>query len=306
MSAPRVDVVIPTLGRRPETLWEAVQSALDQTSGNIGAVVIVLDDPEAALDVPASFASPLVRIVRNTEKKTTSARTVGVQNGDSPWVAFLDDDDLWEPDKLRKQLELAHTFDTSEDLVIASRHTHQMDGPPTRGLPGRLIGEGQPVADYLFLKRSPRVDRPSMYTSTLLAPRALCEQVPWRKIPRHQDWDWLVRSERIAGARVVQHPDTLVRIRVGSPGSISRSPDWASSMRWARETLAPHEPPKLTSDFLASQTLRYALTARSMEGVRSTARAIRETGTMPHLRSSMVGLAGLLPVSLIRKLLARG
>ena len=305
MSAANVDVVIPTLGRRPDMLWEAVRSALVQTGSNVGAVVIVVDDPDAECDVPAALSSPLIRVVRNLDR-TASARSVGVEHGDSPWVAFLDDDDLWEPDKLRKQFELTEAIEPSAAVIVSSRHSHRMDGPTGPPLPGRVIGGNQSVAEYLFHKRSPRANRPSLYTSSLLAPRELCEQIGWRRIARHQDWDWLLRAERLAGARLVQHPDVLVRIRVGSPGSISRSPDWRSSLTWAQETLAPHVPAKLTADFLASQTLRYALTARSGDGTRSTLRAIRGTGAAPHPQSLMVGAAGLLPVSMIRRLLVRG
>lgn len=306
MRAPQVDVVIPTLGRRADTLWEAVASALGQTSSNVASVVVVVDDPDAECEVPAELSSPLVRVVRGVDRRGPSARAIGVDNGDSPWVAFLDDDDVWEPDKLDKQLEWASATESPDSVVISSRCSPRMTGPVTGGLPARVIRPGQSVAEYLFHKRGPSAARPSLFTSTLLAPRGLCERVPWRRIPRHQDWDWLLGVERVAGARIIQHPDILARIRVGSPGSISRSPDWRSSLNWARETLAPYEAPRLTADFLAAQTLRYALAARSREGVLMTVRAIRETGVPPHLSSAAVGAAGLLPVSVIRQLLERG
>ena len=304
VSSGPVDVVIPTLGRRADTLGHAVASVLDQEGADVNSVIVVLDDPEADLGAPPELESPLVRVIPNERAGDTSARQVGVEHASAPWIAFLDDDDVWEPDKLRKQGALAHATEAQNRLIVSSRSSHVMDGSPGPGLPGRLIADDEPVAHYLFHKRSPRVDRPSLFTSSLLVSRDLCEQVPWRRIPRHQDWDWLLRAER-AGARVIQHPDVLVRIRVGSPGSISRSPDWASSLEWAQETLAPHEDSRLTADFLASQTLRYALTGRSGRGARASVGAIRATGTVPHAGSIMVGAAGLLPVSALRRLLTR-
>ncbi|GAA5038052.1 hypothetical protein GCM10025738_26770 [Microbacterium fluvii] len=98
----------------------------------------------------------------------------------------------------------------------------------------------------------------------------------------------------------------LVRIRVGSPGSISRSPDWRSSLEWAEETLAAFADRRIVADFLASQSLRYAASARSATGVRSVLGALFAGRRMPSLPALLVGLAGLLPTALIKRILRRG
>lgn len=102
-----VSVVIPTWNRR-EVLGRTVNSALAQRG--VKVEVIVVDDGSA--DDTASAMRQLahrgVRLVRHEQSVgVADARNAGVAEATAPWVAFLDDDDLWAPDKLRCQLKAA-------------------------------------------------------------------------------------------------------------------------------------------------------------------------------------------------------
>lgn len=100
--APDVSVVIPSHGR-PEFIRRAVQTALCQTG--VSVEVIVVDDGS---EVPVRAVlppSPLVTVLRHESSLGVSiARNHGVEQARGKWVAFLDDDDLWAPDKLAKQV----------------------------------------------------------------------------------------------------------------------------------------------------------------------------------------------------------
>ncbi|MFC7267563.1 glycosyltransferase [Microbacterium fluvii] len=301
--------MIPTMGTRPDELVAAVRSVSAQRpSSNVGKVIVVLDDPSfstAELSALLEGLSVDVAVIRSTDG--LSARQSGVLAARSDWIAFLDDDDLWEPQKLEEQMRLAENT-AGKVTVVACRVSHEMAGAidASHSIPRRLMDPRNSVAGYLFRRRPPTRRRPSLFTSTLLVPRALCLEVPWRKIPRHQDWDWLVRADARPDVVVVQSPRVLVRIRVGSPGSISRSPDWRSSLEWAEETLAAFADRRIVADFLASQSLRYAASARSATGVRSVLGALFAGRRMPSLPALLVGLAGLLPTALIKRILRRG
>jgi glycosyltransferase involved in cell wall biosynthesis len=106
---PDVSIVIPTQNRRG-LLRLTLASALRQR--DVEFEVIVVDDGSTdgtSQDV-TGLADPRVRLVRRERRVGMgAARNLGIAEARSTWIAFLDDDDLWAPDKLRRQLEEATT-----------------------------------------------------------------------------------------------------------------------------------------------------------------------------------------------------
>jgi len=99
-----VSVVIPTKDRRA-FVPEAVRSVLAQSVAELELVVV--DDGSAdgtAEFLAGSFRDPRLRIVRQENLGVSAARNRGVRETCGPWLAFLDSDDLWVPDKLERQL----------------------------------------------------------------------------------------------------------------------------------------------------------------------------------------------------------
>jgi glycosyltransferase involved in cell wall biosynthesis len=91
-----IAVVIPTY-RRPEFLAEAVDSVLNQTLAP-AEVIIVCDGPST---LPTGIDRSLVRVIEQSHVGVAAARNCGVAATSAEWVCFLDDDDLWHPDRLR-------------------------------------------------------------------------------------------------------------------------------------------------------------------------------------------------------------
>jgi|GEM_PF-5165000 glycosyltransferase involved in cell wall biosynthesis len=127
MLEPRISVIIPTYNRG-DTLVAAVQSVLAQTYRKFE--LIIVDDcsanPAAQTLVEAGIvdknlkiehhqtvdvitdgdvANPMLRIVRHHKnQKQAAARNTGAAMARGKWLAFLDDDDLFLPKKLSRQL----------------------------------------------------------------------------------------------------------------------------------------------------------------------------------------------------------
>jgi cellulose synthase/poly-beta-1,6-N-acetylglucosamine synthase-like glycosyltransferase len=102
-----VSVVIPTRNRSA-LLSRTLRSALRQE--HVDVEVIVVD--EASNDDTPALLSALddhrVRVLRHESPRGLSAaRNHGAEHADAEWLAFLDDDDLWAPDKLFRQLNAA-------------------------------------------------------------------------------------------------------------------------------------------------------------------------------------------------------
>jgi glycosyltransferase involved in cell wall biosynthesis len=100
-----VSVIIPTRNRR-ELLLRALRSVLRQRGVSLSVVVVDEASTDGSAEAVQSLGDPRVRVVRHASPRGVSqARNTGLQQVESPWVAFLDDDDLWAPDKLSAQLE---------------------------------------------------------------------------------------------------------------------------------------------------------------------------------------------------------
>ena len=104
-----VDVVIPSYNRK-ELLKRAVQSVQNQTFKNWQLWIV--DDGSTDNTVSAlnrMFSShPQIHIISlKINRGVSHARNKGIKQGHAKWVALLDSDDKWLPNKLEKQLELA-------------------------------------------------------------------------------------------------------------------------------------------------------------------------------------------------------
>ena len=103
---PKVSVSIPTYNRA-EFLRSAVISVLNQTFQNFEIIVIDDASKDHTQEVVKSLNDKRIRHIRHEENKGVSAaRNTGVANSNGEYVAFLDDDDEWLPEKLQKQLDL--------------------------------------------------------------------------------------------------------------------------------------------------------------------------------------------------------
>jgi len=89
-------------------LLTTLRSVLAQR--DVGLSVVIVDDASTDGSVSAvkSLRDPRVRLVSHVERRGVSqARNTGLEHAQTPWVAFVDDDDLWAPDKVASQVTAA-------------------------------------------------------------------------------------------------------------------------------------------------------------------------------------------------------
>src|SRR5204863_693210 len=100
-ASPEVTVVIPTRNRS-HLVGEAVATALRQE--DVTVEVLVVDDASTddTAQVLTAIDDPRVHVLTRRERgRLAGARNTGVSRARGQWTAFLDDDDLWSPRKLR-------------------------------------------------------------------------------------------------------------------------------------------------------------------------------------------------------------
>ena len=104
---PLVSVVIPTRDRRGH-LERALRSSLAQRGVDVRVIVVDEASEDDTLAWLAGVDDPRLHVVRHARSKgVATARNAGLEIVETPWVAFLDDDDLWAPDKLASQIDAA-------------------------------------------------------------------------------------------------------------------------------------------------------------------------------------------------------
>jgi len=100
---PLVSVIIPTYNRAGWVV-EAAASVLAQTWRDFELLVVDDGSNDATLEALAPFRAAIKLIRRRRRRGVAAARNLGAAAARGEWLAFLDSDDLWLPDKLARQM----------------------------------------------------------------------------------------------------------------------------------------------------------------------------------------------------------
>jgi len=102
---PLVSVVIPVYNVE-QYIQEALDSALKQTYRNIEIIVVDDGSPDNSVAIiQKRYNDPRLRIVRQRNRGLAGARNTGIRHASGQYVAFLDSDDFWQPNKIELQID---------------------------------------------------------------------------------------------------------------------------------------------------------------------------------------------------------
>ncbi|MDH4229816.1 MAG: glycosyltransferase [Nitrospirota bacterium] len=196
---PTVSVVIPAYNRA-HTLGRALDSVLAQTFGDFELIVVDDASTDDTVRVAEATGDPRVRVLRHeTNRRAAAARNTGIRAARGKYVAFLDSDDEWLPEKLHRQV--AFLEGAAPDMLACCTAFRMVDGP------------------HDFLKIPRLLSLREMYFgcdlgpgTTLMVRRDVFDGVGVNdeSLYRYEDWDWSLRYARRYRMGCVAEPLAIV------------------------------------------------------------------------------------------------
>lgn len=184
-----ISVVIPS-HNRVSFLKKAIETVLNQTWGNIEIIVV----NDASTDATKYFLENIskkdkrIRYVNNSKSLGgAGSRNVGLALANGLYVAFLDDDDLWDKDKLEKQLNLLKQ--NKEASAVSCSFTEEYPSGKTKV---RLV---KPLSSVQEILKSNKLGGSSM----CFALKSTFEKIGGfdSNLRSGQDWDLWIKLNQV-------------------------------------------------------------------------------------------------------------
>jgi glycosyltransferase involved in cell wall biosynthesis len=212
MSKPSISVVIPAFNRAT-TIRRAIESVQAQHFADFEIIVVDDASTDDTREAVLGLDEPRMRlVVRSVNGGASAARNSGIRAAKADLIAFLDSDDAWKPDKLRRQFE-AMSSPGARPVSCTGAVIHLLDHGETR------IKRLEDTPDWA---RRLAMDCDLSPGSTQMAARAVFDEIGLldETLPRFEDWDWLLRYTRSRAILAVSEPLADVYNRRGRLGDI--------------------------------------------------------------------------------------
>jgi glycosyltransferase involved in cell wall biosynthesis len=200
-----VSVIIPNYNYA-HFLREAIDSVLAQTYSNIEIIVVDDGSTDGSREVIESYGNQ-IRAVFQQNKGVSAARNNGVKAGDGEYIAFLDADDIWLPEKIEKQ---AKEFEAAKNLGLVHTGVIDIDISGKR-LVSQMNGRSGRVSRELLQFDGPVVLGGG---SGIMIRRSTFEKIDGfdPRMSTSADWDLFYRASCVCEFGFV--PEILVEYRI--------------------------------------------------------------------------------------------
>jgi glycosyltransferase involved in cell wall biosynthesis len=99
----KASVIVPVY-KVEKYIAETIKSVLNQTYKNLELIVVNDGSPDRSVEICQQFRDARLQILHQPNQGVCTARNTGINNATGEYIAFLDGDDLWLPDKLEKHI----------------------------------------------------------------------------------------------------------------------------------------------------------------------------------------------------------
>ena len=205
---PKISVIIPVYNG-DSTIRETIQSVLNQTESDFELIVINDGSRDTTLDIIASIQDPRLKVFSYPNAGPSASRNRGFSHTRSEFIAFLDADDLWTPDKLELQLT---ALLKNPQAAVAYSWTDHIDECGQFISPGPHVTLSGDVYARLLLGNFL-----SNGSNVLIRRQALTEVGGFDELLTHgEDWDMWLRLAARYHFVAVPYAQILYRISTNS------------------------------------------------------------------------------------------
>lgn len=220
---PVVSAVLPVYNRG-DLVKRSLQSVLCQSLDDLEVIVVDDGSTDDLATSLGAFDDRRLRVVSlPSNLGAAAARNAGVSEAHGQYIAFIDSDDWWLPQKVERQLEAMRgsgaRWSCTASIVVNKYH------------PAGVIRSAKVTTVTSKRLASGCVWSPG---STLVAEKKLFDEVGLfdEQLVRLEDWDWLLRASKKASLMVLDEPLSCID---GCHGSASNYDSVKSSTRRMRQ-----------------------------------------------------------------------
>jgi glycosyltransferase involved in cell wall biosynthesis len=230
--------------------------------------IIVVDDSESGLGTGAISSYTSVTLVQGGRGGAAQARNIGIANSTGDWIAFLDDDDEWEAEKLRTQLSGESHFAPS--ILASGARVQSRIGSRTRprktvedniSLLTTLYGEGKWYSSPFYIP-----------TPSIIVQGNLARGTPFDEELTAREDIWWLHQLQMAGGVITQIREPLLRVNVSYERGNSRDP-LENQLAWARRLSGIDA--RVAAGFLRGAATRGAIVAGNFTRITELERAAK-------------------------------
>jgi glycosyltransferase involved in cell wall biosynthesis len=233
---PLVSVIIPAFNRA-NVIKRAIRSVAAQSFRDFDVIVIDDGSTDATEAAVKEVSFPSLRIVKHSGNRgAAAARNTGITEATGRFIAFLDSDDIWNADKLARQISALERVSANIKACATGYQLYKADRHLT------VRPELKPIqfkTDILFgCTISPG--------TTLMIERLAFDQIgPFDETLRYlEDWDWLLRF--VERFDVLILPDPLATVYF-TPALGQVTSDKEDPVLLALETIKAKHLPRLSA-----------------------------------------------------------
>jgi glycosyltransferase involved in cell wall biosynthesis len=186
---PQVSVIVPVFNSKA-TIQRAMDSVAGQTFTDFETIVVDDGSTDGSADIVTRCGGERITLIRHQQNRgAAAARNTAIAAAQGHWIAFLDSDDAWKPDKLARQLSVLKRSDRAIAACASGYYLHK---------DGRELTISLNIQPHKF-RREILFGCTISPGTTLMVERRVFEEIGGfdEAFRRLEDWDWLLRySER--------------------------------------------------------------------------------------------------------------
>lgn len=244
-----ISVIIPAYNAQ-NTIAESIDSVLSQSFDDFELIVIDDCSSDKTKVIIHSYTDNRIRYIQNEKNLgVAETRNRGVEQANGEWIAFLDADDVWKPDKLSRQLAFAE--ETNAEITYTASAFMDSDGKRFDCIMS-VVHE---------LRYNELLKRNLMSCSSVMARRELIKKYPFpSRSTTHEDYVvWLRILCDVEIAYGLNEPLLVYRM-----SKASKSANRFKSARMVFNAYREVGYCQATAAFLMLQYAKYSVTKRAM------------------------------------------